>query len=251
MTEPRPLTRRQRARREFLHEARTVARRFLAEQGVDGVTMAGVAREVGVAGPGMYQYFDGRAGLLRAIYADVLDELLGYLSASVAGQDPDDLAGQVTAGTRAIFVWCREHRNEFDLLMGASFREAAGRPDAADGVRDSIAQRLGGLWVPTFERIWRSGVEFVPEDELPQPLRQQLVHYRGVLLRDHPDVSDDFPLGAVHALFVGWRQIYGLLCMVAYDQLDFVFGNFDAAFDDLMSSLLTLIGLAPSDRGPA
>jgi hypothetical protein len=60
-------------------------------------------------------------------------------------------------------------------------------------------------------------------------------------------VSDeDVPVGVVRTIMVFWRQVYGLLCMVAYDQLDHAFGNFDAMFDDMMRDLLAPLGLEPS-----
>ncbi|GAA1870680.1 TetR/AcrR family transcriptional regulator [Myceligenerans crystallogenes] len=239
-----PMTRTERGRQYRLDDALAAARGLLAERGVDGVTMTAVARQLGVSGPALYQYFDGRTGLLRATYDDVMDDLLAFLGETVARQDPDDLAAQVHAGTHAIFAWCRGHKHEFDLLMGSSFRKVA---RASEGVRETIAQRLGGAWVPTFERIWRSGVEFRADDEIPAPLREQLVAYREVLLRDHPGAGPGFPLGAVYVLYKGWRMIFGLLCMVAYDQIDYVFGDFEAVFADLMDDLFTLIGIPPSD----
>lgn len=240
-----PLTRTERGRQYRLDDALASARDLLAEHGVDGVTMTAVARQLGVSGPALYQYFDGRTGLLRATYDDVMDDLLVFLGESVGRQDADDLAAQVHAGTHAIFAWCRAHKHEFDLLMGSNFRKVA---KESEGVRETIAQRLGGAWVPTFERIWRSGVTFRPDDEIPAELREQLVHYREVLLRDHPETSPDFPLGAVYVLYKGWRMIFGLLCMVAYDQIDFVFGDFEAVFADLMADLFALIGIPASDQ---
>ncbi|GAB4085453.1 TetR/AcrR family transcriptional regulator [Myceligenerans cantabricum] len=238
-------SRRERGRQYRLEDALVSARGLLTKHGVDGVTMTAVARELSVSGPALYQYFDGRPGLLRATYDDVTEELLAHVGVALGRQDPGDLAAQVHAGTHAIFVWCREHPHEFDLLMGASFRRLV--RESAD-VRQAIARRLGGAWVPTFERIWRSGVEFRPDEEIPAALREQLVVYRRVLLHDHPEVSPGFPLGAVYVLFVGWRQIYGLLCMVGYDQVGDVFGDFEAVFADLMDTLFDLIGIPPSEH---
>ncbi|WP_026366128.1 TetR/AcrR family transcriptional regulator [Promicromonospora sukumoe] len=238
-------TRRQRLRAELLHEARAAARRLLAEHGADGVTMVAVAKEVGIAGPGMYRYFEGRPGLLTAVYDDTLDELIAYLEQAVARQPADDQAARLHAATHALFVWCRTHRNEFDLLLGADAQHAVGQSGTS---RPHFVHRLGSVFVPTFAALWRAGVPFPADADVAPGLAPELDTYRAVLTQDSPGVAEEVPVGVVHTIMVFWRQVYGLLCMVAYDQLDYAFGNFDAMFDDMMRSLLASLGLEPSPR---
>lgn len=239
---PATPTRRQRLRAELLDEARSAARRLLSEHGVDGVTMVAVAKEVGIAGPGMYRYFDGRPALLAAVYDDTMDELTAYLDVVVGRQPDGDPVARLHAATHALFVWCRGHRNEFDLLLGADAQQAA---DASTGPgRPHFVHRLGPVFLPAFAALWRAGVPF-PADVAPG-LAAELDAYRAVLLGDAPGVADDVPVGVVHTVVGFWRQVYGLLCMVAYDQLDHAFGTFDALFDDMMRGLLASLGLEPS-----
>ncbi|GAA2243602.1 hypothetical protein GCM10010413_53160 [Promicromonospora sukumoe] len=243
---PATPTRRQRLRAELLDEARSAARRLLAEHGVDGVTMVAVAKEVGIAGPGMYRYFDGRPGLLVAVYDDTMDELAAYLDAVVARQPDDDPVARLHAATHALFVWCRGHRNEFDFLLGADAQQAAGtgQGTGTGPGRPHFVHRLGAVFLPAFAALWRAGVPF-PADVGPG-LAAELDAYRVVLLRDAPGVADDVPVGVVHAVVGFWRQVYGLLCMVAYDRLDQAFGTFDALFDDMMRGFLASLRLEPS-----
>lgn len=233
-------TRRERLRAELVREARAAGRRLLAEHGVDGVTMVAVAKEVGIAGPGMYRYFEGRPGLLAAVHDDTLEELVAFLRAAVDRQPADDHAARLHAGTHALFVWSRAHRNEFDLLLGSDAQLAGG----AD--RPHFVHRLSSVFLPSFVVLWRAGVSF-PATVAPG-LATELETYRAALAQENPEAARDVPVNVVHAVLVFWRQVYGLLCMVAYDQLEYVFGNFDAMFDDLMRGLLAALGLEPSDR---
>ncbi|MFI2365526.1 TetR/AcrR family transcriptional regulator [Promicromonospora sp. NPDC019610] len=238
-------TRRQRLRAELLRDARAAGRRLLAEHGVDGVTMVAVAKEVGIAGPGMYRYFEGRPGLLAAVHDDTLDELVAYLEAAVARQPDDDHVARVHAATHALFVWCRGHRNEFDLLLGADAQHAVGVAGAA---RPHFVHRLGSVFVPSFAALWRQGVPFPADADVAPGLAPELDTYRAALTQDSPGGAEEVPVGAVHTIMVFWRQVYGLLCMVAYGRLGYAFGNFDGMFDDMMRGLLASLGLRPSPR---
>jgi AcrR family transcriptional regulator len=235
-------TRRQH-RAELLRDARAAARRLLAEHGVDGVTMVAVAKEVGIAGPGMYRYFEGRPGLLAAVYDDTLDELVAHLEAVVRRQPADDHVARLHAATHALFVWCRTHRNEFDLLFGADAQHAVGPAGAG---RPHFVHRLAPVFVPSFAALSRAGVPFPADADVAPGLAPELDAYRAVLTQEDPGADEEISVGVVHTIIGFWRQVYGLLCMVAYDQLDYAFGNFDAMFDDMMHGLLATLGLRPS-----
>lgn len=237
-----PLTRLERGRRYRLDDALASARGLLSAHGVDGVTMTAVAKELGVSGPALYQYFDGRPGLLRAVRDALLDDLLAVVAAETGRQGGDDLVARMSAGVHTVFTWCREHRCELDLLVGPTSQELLA---ASGGPQDTLAVRLGRAALPVFAALHRAGAGFRPEDEIPEPLRAQLTSYRDLLQPDRA-LAGEIPLGIVYTLWAGWRQIYGLLCMVAYDRLDGVFGDFEAAFADLMDGLLALIELPPA-----
>jgi AcrR family transcriptional regulator len=64
-------------------------------QGLAGVTMRGVAQEVGVSAMALYRYFPNKAGLLRGLWEFAMTELHGVISAAVA-------TGSVTARQRML-----------------------------------------------------------------------------------------------------------------------------------------------------
>jgi AcrR family transcriptional regulator len=224
-------------------EALASARRQLLEHGVPGVTLAAVAQDLAVPESELRDVVTSREELLETLYETTMDRLLAFLGSVVAQQDPDDLPAQVEAGTHAIVVWCGTHRAEFDLLMGPGFRQAVG---ARASVRQSIASRLGGAWAPLFDRVRRSGAPYPPDEEIPADLAAQLVVYRRLLVRDNAGMGDDFPLGVVYLMTVGWRQIFGVLCMLAFDPETRPVSAFGDAITELNQSLLRLVGLEPS-----
>ncbi|MFE8950313.1 helix-turn-helix domain-containing protein [Streptomyces sp. NPDC007856] len=56
-------------REQLIHDAKAAAREIAATEGLDGLTLAEVARRVGVSSPALYRYFGGRPGLIRALWA--------------------------------------------------------------------------------------------------------------------------------------------------------------------------------------
>lgn len=91
--------RKKKSRRELRREARTeeiidVAAAIVVQEGVDGLTMPGLARELDAAVGSLYRYFDGKQALLAALQQRAVaafDEQLG--AAMQAAADPiDELA---------------------------------------------------------------------------------------------------------------------------------------------------------------
>ena len=100
------------------------------------------------------------------------------------------------------------------LLAADGVREAVG---AQASVRQSVASRLGGAWAPLFDRVHRAGAPYPSDADIPADLAPQLDVYRKLLLRANPGMGDDLPLGVVYLMTVGWRQIFGVLCLLSFD----------------------------------
>src|SRR5438128_11437061 len=72
-------SRRDRIRADTLQEIKLTARRVLVDNGVDGLALRAVAREMGMTAPALYRYFSSREDLVENVVADLYDELCGVL----------------------------------------------------------------------------------------------------------------------------------------------------------------------------
>lgn len=242
-------TTRRRRREELLSSSIDVARRLLADGGLESVTMLAVSREIGIAGPGLYRYFPSRSDLLRATYRHVLDELVAHVRAAVARQPSGDRAAEVHALTYAMFAWCVAHPHEFDLLLGAGLRLA--RDGAVGGeAGGGTFYEVAALAFPAVAAQWADGAVRFDEQVSPE-LEAELTARRDALLAAFPEAPRDVPLGLVAAVRVAWQRTFGLLCMTVYNQVlepdgpvrhDYV----TALLDDLNERNLALFGMAPS-----
>ncbi|MBA8806471.1 TetR/AcrR family transcriptional regulator [Promicromonospora sukumoe] len=244
---PSATGRRARLRRALLEESLASARRLLDEHGADGVTMQAVAKDVGIAAPGLYRYFDGRPGLLHATHQDVVDELLAAVEDARSRQPADDPSAQCHAVVHATFRWCLAHRNEYDLLMSGRLRisrpgVAAAEESHGSGPAPLMAlERVGAVFAPIALAWWRAGCRVIPDDELPPALVPHLRAARKAML-GIPDFPPDVPLGLLHAMNLCSARHWGLLTLTVYGHVGDVgapeaAARLDALVLDLMADV--------------
>lgn len=233
-------TRRARLREQLMQDSRDAAREIIAAGGLSGLTVTAVAGKVGVTPAALYRYFDGKRGLVRALYGDITAELISTVQAAVDHQEPDDLSAKLHAATHAVLVWSVAYPGEFSLLMGAGFPQAT---ESGEEIPEAISRELGGLFAKLFAELVRQGLLDGQVDErVPIDLRNQLVVYQQT-------VSPGLPLGAIRAMMYCWRQIYGLICMAVNHHLAFAFDDgYEAMFEDMMADLLPKLGVLPSPK---
>jgi AcrR family transcriptional regulator len=234
-----PVSRRERQREQLIGDAKQGARELIAAEGIDGLTLAAVARRLGVSSPALYRYFNGKQGLVRALYEDLTDELIRAVDAAARRQDPDDTSAKLHAATRAVVAWAVANRAEFGLLMGAAYPAAA---ESEDEIPQIISRELGGLFGELFRELVDGGrLEYAGDEVISPDLRRQLESYRQAMRLD-------LPLGVARLMIVCWRQIYGIACMAVYGHLSFAFDDYEALLEDMMDDLLASLGLERSPR---
>jgi len=232
------VTRRERLRQQLMRDVMAAAREIAAE-GLEGFTLTAVARKVGVSPPALYRYYDGKKGLIQALYRDLTEELMREVREAVERQDEDDIAAQLYASTKAVLDWSVANREGFNLVFGATYPMIAG---SGERIPRLISEELGGMYGRLFGRLWRQGVLTYPADEEIAPeLRDQLKTYRDA-------ITPDLPVGVVYLMITCWRQIYGVLTMAVNKHLDFAIDDIEPLFNDMFGGLIHLLGLEPPSQ---
>lgn len=105
-------TPRQRARLETEAQITRIGNRMLDSDGLDGVSLRAIARELGIVSSAIYRYVGNRDELLtiliRDAFTSVADEVDGAL-----GDDPSVLTLAAT-----MLRWSRRHPNRWALIYG-------------------------------------------------------------------------------------------------------------------------------------
>src|SRR3954471_18213714 len=169
------VSRRDRARADTALEIRRTARRVLVDQGVDGLALRAVAREMGMTAPGLYRYFASREDLVEHVVADLYTELCDDLQAACGAADPDTPAQKLMAASRTFRRWAMGHRHEFGLLFGDPADDVLRDRTMQEGPAHEAKERFGALFGELITQLYLSRPFAVrPEEEIEPELRAQL-----------------------------------------------------------------------------
>jgi AcrR family transcriptional regulator len=102
-------------RQATIEEALDHAERIVAERGAGAVTIAEIARRMGMRPPSLYKYFPSLHGVYDALFARGNARLASYVDDAVRNLDPG--LDRLLEATRAIVRWSMLHRGLAPLLF--------------------------------------------------------------------------------------------------------------------------------------
>src|SRR3954469_17660591 len=107
---------RERARIEVTAAIKDEARKQLAAEGAQRLSLRAVARELGMVSSALYRYFPSRDDLLTALILDAYASLAEAADAATPQTDPYD---RWRAVCRAVRAWAVAHPHEYALIYGS------------------------------------------------------------------------------------------------------------------------------------
>jgi AcrR family transcriptional regulator len=107
--------RRARRRQETIREILDIARDDMTEEGVNGLSLAEVARRLGVQPPSLYKYFPSLMAIYDALFLEGQRENLEAMRAGMQGSEAGLTA--LIAGLEASGRWCLANRAVAELLF--------------------------------------------------------------------------------------------------------------------------------------
>src|SRR6202163_4274225 len=107
--------RRARRRLETIEEILDIAEEVMTEEGVNGLSLAEVARRLGVQPPSIYKYFPSLMAVYDALFLRGQLEHLAVMREAIADAQPGMVA--LTTGLEASGRWALAHRATAQLLF--------------------------------------------------------------------------------------------------------------------------------------
>jgi AcrR family transcriptional regulator len=229
-------TARQRARAELTDEIKAAARRQLATEGAERLSLRAISRELGMVSSALYRYFPSRDDLLTALIIDAYDALgAAAESAAVARDKAHPEAHPVDiwlAVCLAVRDWARANPHEYALIYGSP---VTGYQAPQTTVQP--ASRVPILLLGIVSRAWANGW-LEPPANAPEP-SGRLADQVGVLAELAPGV----PRKALLRVAIVWTQLFGMISFELFGQL---VGTMDPADDFFLESsrqMAAFIGL--------
>jgi AcrR family transcriptional regulator len=224
-------TARERAREELTLEIKREARRQLADEGAQRLSLRAVARALGMASSALYRYFPSRDDLLTALIIDAYNALGDRVETAVANSPEDDPRAQWRALCRGVRDWAKEHPHEYALLFGTPVPGYAAPQDTI-----APASRVPLALIS----VIRAAAGRLDLAAPVRPLRGALAEQASALVAQlAPEVS----AGVLTRGLVAWSQLIGMLSFELFGHLVGAFEPADELFAHTVEEMADFVGL--------
>jgi AcrR family transcriptional regulator len=259
-TQNAPRTARERARAELTREIKEEARRQLATDGANGLSLRAVSRELGMVSSALYRYYPSRDDLLTALIIDAYNALGEAAEQAIAGTGTGRI--RWVAACHAIRTWAVAHPHEYALIYGSPV-PGYRAPEATIGPAARVPLAFAGVLegaVAAGEVTAERGAGPAGEQGRPGlggPLADQAAALSAALARDAaageatgagaaggavplaPAVPADVLVRAV----IAWTQLFGMISFELFGQFVGSFEPADALFAHGVDQLAAFVGL--------
>jgi len=151
---PRVARKRERSRQEILEAAQSILR----NGGVEAVTLASVAGELGLTKPALYHYFPSKEALVRTLVVSLLDDEIEALTAAINAEKSDDHV--LGAMIRAFYEHYIRHLEAFRAVYcQAQLYDSHAVIIDEQVLREEINPRTRGLFDLLEERLSRNATK--------------------------------------------------------------------------------------------
>ena len=221
-------TARERARAELTEEIKAAARRQLATEGAESLSLRAISRELGMVSSALYRYFPSREDLLTALIIDAYDAL-GTAAESAAAEDYEHPIQAWLSVCAALREWARANPHEYALIYGSPVPGYTA-PDTTV----PAASRVGLVLLAIIrDAIKGPGMTFPPLSAELRPEAERL----------SADIAPDLPPAVAAALVAAWAQLFGLIGFELFGQFNRVVEDRDTLFRHAVGQLGRGVGL--------
>ncbi|AMU78133.1 TetR family transcriptional regulator [Mycobacteroides abscessus] len=225
-----PATRRTRQRAQTIDEIKSLARQQLATKGTGGLSLRGIAREMGMAPAALFRYFDDQSALITALCVDAFNTLADTM-AEARDHTSQNPAAQLRSTCVAYRSWALAHPGQFALISGTPI--PGYRPEAADTAPAAVRPIL------TFAATYLSAVDCGAAEPdrtaihpiVPGPL---LVEILPAELSANPVV--------IGVVISAWSSIVGFLAGEVFGSLRQLVNDVDPLFYDHLTAVMHGMG---------
>nr|WP_042191954.1 TetR/AcrR family transcriptional regulator [Kibdelosporangium sp. MJ126-NF4]CEL20394.1 Transcriptional regulator, TetR family [Kibdelosporangium sp. MJ126-NF4]CTQ97619.1 Transcriptional regulator, TetR family [Kibdelosporangium sp. MJ126-NF4] len=218
-------TARDRARAELTQQIKDEARRQLAVDGAQKLSLRSVARELGMVSSALYRYFPSRDELLTALIIDAYNAIGETAEQGAVGEGP---RGKWLAACHAMRGWARAHPHEYSLIYGSPI-------PGYQAPQDTVA---AAARVPLLLLRILDEAELKPAFDAAAPLPPGLAAQLAEL-----DIEPEMDPELLSRAIVVWSQLFGMLSFELFGQFVGSVNPTDAFFAHAIGQMADYVGL--------
>jgi AcrR family transcriptional regulator len=226
-------TARARARAQITREIKEEARRQLAAEGAQRLSLRAVARALGMVSSALYRYFASRDDLLTALIIDAYDSLGDSAEVAVAAAGGAGSRAQWRACCHAVRDWARARPHEYALIYGSPVPGYQAPPETV-GPAARVPVAICGV----LARAWAGSppAPGLADEPLPGRLSGQAAQVTAM-------IAPGLPAPIVARALVAWTQLYGMISFELFGQLVGSADPADDFFGYAVERMADLVGL--------
>ncbi|WP_413103009.1 TetR/AcrR family transcriptional regulator [Streptomyces sp. Inha503] len=233
-------TARDRARAELTQEIKNEARRQLAVDGAQKLSLRSVARELGMVSSALYRYFASRDELLTALIIDAYDAVGAQAEkAAEGGGEGGAPRERWRKACHAVRDWARANPHEYALIYGSPIPGYAAPQDTV-----ASAARVPMVLIRILRETNPSPAFEGPP--LTEGLAGQLRALGEQVTPDGERIAPDLPLETLNRGLVVWTQLFGMVSFELFGQFVGSVDPTDEFFDHTVEQLADFLGLPPT-----
>jgi AcrR family transcriptional regulator len=226
-------TARERARAELTREIKEEARRQVAAEGAQGLSLRAVARQLGMVSSAVYRYYPSRDSLLTALIIDAYDSLGAAVETADAGQPRSDLRGRWRAICHSARNWAVAGPHEYALIYGSPVPGYRAPQETI-----APASRPGLILGQLLADAWAGHV--IGEAAAGPPLSPQLAEQAAALAAA---IAPAVPGQVVLRGLIAWTQLFGMISFELFGQFVGVVDPSDDFFRHAVEQMADFAGL--------
>ncbi len=225
-------TARERARAELTDQIKMAARRQLAIEGAERLSLRAISRELGMVSSALYRYFPSRDDLLTALIIDAYDAL-GEAAESTAAAKEDAHPSDIwLAVCLAVREWARAHPHEYALIYGSPVTGYKA-PQTTVQPASRVPILMLGIVARANTLGWLARL-----DNAPEPTGR---------LAEQVDVLAELAIGVPRRVLlrvaIVWTQLFGMISFELFGQLVGTMDPADDFFAEASKQMAEFIGL--------
>jgi AcrR family transcriptional regulator len=240
-------TARERAREQITLEIKEEARRQLAAEGAQRLSLRAVARELGMVSSALYRYFPSRDDLLTALIIDAYDAVAASAADADARLPRAAVRARWLACCHAIRAWAIASPHEYALIYGSPVPGYhAPRETVASAARVAIlfGRVLSDAWAAGPRSAASSSPVHAGQNTVIQNDNQRLPGLlAGQAAALSRDISPGVPAPVLARALVAWTQLFGMISFELFGQLVGSADPSDDFFGYAAAQLADFVGL--------
>ena len=226
-------TARERARAELTREIKEEARRQVAAEGAQGLSLRAVARQLGMVSSAVYRYYPSRDSLLTALIIDAYDSLGAAVETADAGQPRSDFRGRWRALCHSARNWAVAGPHEYALIYGSPVPGYRAPQETI-----APASRAGLILGRLLADAWAGhAISAVPAGP---PMSAQLAGQAATLAAA---IAPAVPGPVVLRGLIAWTQLFGMISFELFGQFVGIVDPADDFFSHAVGQMADFAGL--------